>query len=211
MSDGTLSTEMSSAKRERLFEAMLTELAERGYEDISVERVLERCRVSPEEFAAEFEDKDACLFAAYEQLTDRLVDDATGTCDPAAEWPERIRGGLKRVLGELAARPEMARVIAKSFPAIRPTAYRRYMAFLEAFTPFLEEGREFSGVAEELPGEVEMLAVGAAEAVIVVEIEAGRAAQLPSMLPAILFSLLVPFLGPDAASAAMLNAQIELQ
>jgi AcrR family transcriptional regulator len=210
VSDWTLSAEMGSVERERLFEAMLAELAERGYEGVSVERALGRCGISAAEFAAEFEDMDACLFAAYEQLTTRLVGDATGGCDPGAEWPERIREGLKRVLGELAARPEMARVIVRSFPAIRPATYLRYMAFLEAFTPFLEEGREFPGTTPELPEEIEMLAVGAAETLIVGEIEAGRTAQLPEMLPSILFSLLVPFLGPDAASAAMLSAQSEL-
>ena len=51
-----------------------------------------------------------------------------------------------------------------------------------------------------------MLAVGAAEAIVFEEIEAGRAAQLPALAPAILFSLLVPFLGPEAASAEMQRA-----
>jgi hypothetical protein len=52
-----------------------------------------------------------------------------------------------------------------------------------------------------------MLAVGAAEAIVFEEIEAGRAAQLPALAPAILFSVLVPFLGPEAASAEMQKAR----
>jgi hypothetical protein len=55
----------------------------------------------------------------------------------------------------------------------------------------------------ELPAEMELFAVGAAETILFEEIEAGRAAQLPALTPAILFSLLVPFLGPEAASAEM--------
>ena len=51
-----------------------------------------------------------------------------------------------------------------------------------------------------------MLAVGAAEAIVFEEIEAGRAARLPALGPAILFSILVPFLGPDGASAEMKTA-----
>jgi AcrR family transcriptional regulator len=207
MSDGTLSAEMGSAERERLFEAMLGELADDGYESVSVERALDRCGISHEEFATEFEDKDTCLFAAYEQLAGRLVSDVVDDCDRDAEWPERIRAGLKRLLEELAAEPKTARVLVGSFPAIRPAAYRRYMGFIEAFAPFFSEGRRFSEAAPELPGEIEMLAIGAAETLIVAEIEAGRAAQLPTMLPSILFSLLVPFLGPDAASAAMQSAK----
>jgi hypothetical protein len=53
---------------------------------------------------------------------------------------------------------------------------------------------------------VEMLAVGAAEAIIFEEVEAGRAAQLPGLGPAILFSVLVPFLGPERASVEMERA-----
>jgi AcrR family transcriptional regulator len=198
---------MGSAKRERLFEAMLAELAEGGYEDFDLARALARCGVSRDEFATEFEDEDACLFAAYEHLTNGLLDKASGKCDAREEWPQRIRCGLEAVLSELAARPEMARVVTGSFPAIRPAAYLRYMGFLEAFVPFFRAGREFSGVTGELPGEVEMLAIGAAETIVADEIEAGRAPQLPAMLPSILFSVLVPFLGPEAASAAMRNAQ----
>lgn len=210
MSDRTLSAEMGSAERERLFEAMLAELSDGGYEGVSVERALERCGISQAEFAAEFEGKDACLFAAYEELAGGLVGNAVDGCDPDSEWPQRIRDGLKRVLEDLAAEPDAARVLVVSFPAIRPAAYRRYLGLIEAFTPFLREGREFSKASTELPGEVEMLAVGAAETLIVAEIEAGRTAELPSMLPSILFSLLVPFLGPEAASAAMLSAQAEV-
>jgi len=210
VSDGTLSAEMGSVERERLFEAILVELGERGYEGVSLERALARCGISDEELGADLAGKDACLFAAYDELTGRLIGHATAACDAEAEWPERIRAGLQRVLEELAAQPEMARAMARSFPAIRPAAYRRHLAFLEAFTPFLREGREFPQTAPQLPAEVEMLAVGAAETIVVEEIDAGRAKQLPSMLPSILFSLLVPFLGPDAAWAAMLSAQARL-
>jgi AcrR family transcriptional regulator len=197
---------MESAARERLLGAMLDELGEKGYEGIALEDVLVRCGVGLEEFEAEFDDKDGCLFAAYDLLTERLVEKATQECDPEVEWPERIRRGLAALLSEFAAQPEMARVLTRAFPSIRPSAYERYMSFQEAFVPFFAEGREFAGVAEELPGEVEMLAVGAAEAIVFEEVEAGRATRLPSMMPSILFSVLVPFLGPDQASVAMRSA-----
>lgn len=199
---------MGNAVRERLLEAMLIELAEHGYESMTVEGALGRAGVSQEMFAAEFRDKDACLFAAYEQLTDRLIGRTVERCDPRAPWPERIRGGLETILEELAARPAMTLAMTRAFPAIRPSAYRRYVELLEAFAPFLKEGRDFVEAEEELPGEVEMLAVGAAEAIVFDEIEAGRTAQLPAMLPAILFSVLVPFLGPTEASAAMQSASV---
>jgi hypothetical protein len=55
---------------------------------------------------------------------------------------------------------------------------------------------------------VELLAVGAAEAIIFGEVDAGRAGRLPQMLPEILFSVLVPFMGPDRAADEMRTASM---
>jgi AcrR family transcriptional regulator len=199
-------TEMEPAARERLLNAMLVELGTSGYNEMNVADALVLSAVSEAGFKAEFIDKDACLFAAYEQLTDRLVEKTVEGCAAGEEWPERVRWGLEALLRELAAQPLMARVAIRAFPSIGPEAYARYQGVIESFALLLREGRQFSGIGEKLPAEVEMLAVGAAEAIVFDEIEAGRAAQLPALRPAILFSVLVPFLGPEAASMEMQRA-----
>ncbi|MGN6557065.1 MAG: hypothetical protein ACTHLH_03535, partial [Solirubrobacterales bacterium] len=79
-------------------------------------------------------------------------------------------------------------------------------ALLQRFVPFMQEGRGYSEMDEELPSEVELLAVGAAESIIFGEVEAGRAERLPAMMPEILFSVLVPFIGPGRAADAMRSA-----
>jgi AcrR family transcriptional regulator len=170
---------MESAQRDRLLWAMMAELEDKGYRDARIEGPIESAGLSIEEFAAEFGDKDSCLFAAYDRLTDRVL--------------ER-------------AQPQLARAMTRSFPGIRPATYERYVELLERFRPFMSEGREYSGVDEELPGEVELLAVGAAEAIIFTEVDAGRAERLPAMMPEILFSVLVPFMGPDRAADEMRSA-----
>ncbi|HEX3733553.1 MAG TPA: hypothetical protein VHU86_00215 [Solirubrobacterales bacterium] len=197
---------MDEAARQRLFDAILLELAERGYEGAIVEDALVAAGISQAEYDIAFGDKDACLSAAYGQLTQRLIDTATAPCRSNDDWPERIRRGLEALLGELACQPRATWVAMRSFPAIRPAAHRRYMSFLETFAGFFSEGREFAGSPESLPSQVEMLAVGAAEAIIFDEVEAGRAADLPELMPAILFSVLVPFLGPEQAAAAWREA-----
>lgn len=192
---------MGRTERERLYEAILGDLADSGYEGLNLEETLSRAGVSMVAFEAEFGDRDACLFAAYDALTERLVRKATDGCDREEDWPGRVRTGLEALLGEFAARPKMAQVLFRSFPSIRPPAYLRYMEFLETFTLPMREGRALTDMEGEPPGEIEMLAIGAAEAVVFEEIEAGRAAALPSLTPSILFSLLVPFLGPERALA----------
>jgi AcrR family transcriptional regulator len=197
---------MGPNQRERLLEAMLLELGEKGYRGISVSAALVGTGVSEAEFEAEFADIDECLFTAYERASEGLVDKATEGCESDAAWPSRVRTGLARLLGEIAARPEMAEAMTRAFPGIRPAAYERYVDLLSSFVPFMREGREYSEVDEELPVEVELLAVGAAEAIIFGEVDAGRAQRLPAMMPEILFSVLVPFIGPDRATEEMRSA-----
>ncbi len=197
---------MDTKRRDALLRAMMDELAEQGYREASVVRALEAAGVSTEEFAVEFGDKDECLFAAYDRLAAEVVAKTSVECDSAEPWPERVRVGLETLLAELAAKPKMAQAITRSFPGIRPSAYERYVNLLSRFVPFMREGRDYSEVDEELPGEVELLAVGAAEAIIFGEVDAGRAERLPQMLPEILFSVLVPFMGPDRAADEMRSA-----
>jgi hypothetical protein len=192
--------------RERLLDAMLGEMVESGPDGAEVEAALHRAGLDGEQWLAEFVDTDACLFAAYGQLTERLARKTAEGCGLGENWPQRVRCGLGALLEELAAAPAVAQLLIRAFPAISPAARGRYQAFVESFAPLLGGGRKLAGKGAELPREVEMLAVGAAEAIIFEEIEAGRAAQLPTLAPEILFSVLVPFLGPEAASAEMQRA-----
>lgn len=197
---------MDAEQRDSVLREVLGELADQGYEEMSVDRACAKAGVDLADWAREFGSKDECLFAAYDRLTDRVVERASASCARDEPWPERVRVGLEALLEEMAAQPRMARAITRAFPGIRPSTYERYVALLGRFVPFMHEGREYSEVDEELPGEVELLAVGAAEAIIFNEIEAGRASRLPKMMPEILFSVLVPFLGPERAADEMRSA-----
>jgi AcrR family transcriptional regulator len=212
MASGMHKAEMRPALREALLEAMLRELGERGREGISVAPVLARIDVSPEEFAAEFTDLEACLDAAYDQLAVQIAAAVRTSCDRRSAglepaWPDRVRGGLAALLAELAADPLRARTLIRTYPSLGSHAQARYHSFVEGFAPLLAAGREFSGVAAELPASVETLALGAAEAIVFEEVASERTATLPGLLPSLLFSLLVPFLGPAEAAAEMEKAR----
>jgi hypothetical protein len=201
---------MESVQREKLFWAMMAELGDKGYGEASPEGPMTVAGVSAAEFEAEFADKDACLFAAYDHLTELVVAKATSGCAADRDWPARVRAALGALLEQIAAEPEMARAMTRAFPGIRPATYERYVELLGRFVPYMQEGREYSAVEEELPGEVELLAVGAAESIIFGEVDAGRAERLPRMMPEILFSVLVPFMGPDRAADEMRTASAAL-
>ena len=189
--------------RARLLEAMLEELVDKGYREAEVAGAIERAHLTAGDWSPLFADKDACLIAAFEQLADQLRGAICDGCAGGGDWPGHVAGGLRALLATLAARAPMAEALARGIPSISPAAQVRYQAFVEGLAPLLAEGREFARLGPELPGEVELLAVGAAEAIIFAQIQEGRTAELPALGPEILFSVLVPFLGPALAAAQM--------
>jgi AcrR family transcriptional regulator len=197
---------MEKRRRQALLEALIEELLAGGYEGTSPERACAAAGVSTAEFAAEFAGKDAALLAAYEEVTSEILGRAVASCAHLEPWPTRLRVGLATLLEEMAAQARLAQAITCSFAAFRPAAYERYLALRSLFVPFVREGRAYVGPDAALPAEVELLALGSAETIVFAELEAGQAGRLPSMLPEILFSLLVPFLGPERAGEAMRSA-----
>jgi hypothetical protein len=189
-------------ERRRLLVAMLEELVEKGYPGTEVEGAARRARLQGTEWSAWYADKDACLFAAFEQLSWELRGAVLQGCAKGDDWPGRVAGGLRALLAALAERASTAEAIAHSFPAIGPAAQAGYQAFVEGLAPLLTTGRE-AAPEDDLPAEVELLAVGAGEAIVFEEIRAGRTAGLTRLAPAILFSVLVPFIGAAEATAAM--------
>lgn len=203
-------TEIVAAARERLHRRLLIELDEAGLDGIDLPAILERVAISRAEFDATYDSLSDALFGAYEEWTSHLDEVVRAACrgaDRESDWPVRVRLGLEALLRELAAEPQLARVLARAFPATSPRAQARTQAFVESFAPMLAPGRRLAPEGVELPVEVEVLAGGGAEAIIFDEIVAGRAGDLPKLLPSLVFSLLVPFVGPTEASAEMKKAQ----
>jgi hypothetical protein len=208
-------TEMEPAVREELEERMLRELGEGGRERLCLSEILAAVGVSAEEFAGTYGDLDGCLDAAYERVTGRLdaavrLSCATGgqiLAPTEADWKTRVRAGLESILVELADDPATARALTRSYPALGAARQERYQSFVEKLAWQLRARRELAGIDGELPESVDAMAVGAAEAIVFEEISAGRTEELAAMGPAILFSLLAPYLGSSSAAAEMERAR----
>lgn len=198
---------MEYREKQRMTRAVLGELHAHGRTDFSLERAAAESGVAVGVLEAELGGRDACLATAYRETGERLIADTTALCDAERSWPARVRDGLQIVLREIAADPVLAEAVTRSYPALDPAAYQHYVELLSAFEPYLAEGRSYVARDAELPDKVELLAIGSAEAIIFSELEAGRAKELPGMAPEILFSVLVPFLGPDRAVEEMRSAE----
>ena len=179
--------------------------AAKGYEATTVADVIEVAGVSPETFEEMFEDKAACFLEAYDAVFDVLVAHVGSAFEASAgePWPERIAAGLRALVELLAAEAGIARMAMVEVTAAGDEARARYRGALARFTPFLEEGREYSNQGEDLPADTARFAVGGATSMIFDEIRAGRGPELERILPDLVFAVLMPYLGPEEAEEEM--------
>jgi AcrR family transcriptional regulator len=193
------------SQRERLLEAMVRVAAEKGYETTRVADVIEVAGVSEETFQGMFEDKESCFLEAYDAVIDVLVAHVSTAFETAGgePWPERITAGLRALVELLAAESDIARMAMVEVTVAGNDARGRYRAALARFTPFLEEGRTYSDQGDELPPDTAQFAIGGATSMIFDEIRAGRGPDLDRILPDLVFAVLMPYLGPEAAEEEM--------
>lgn len=193
------------SQRERLLEAMVRVAAAKGYEATTVNDVVEYAGVSREAFDEEFEDKNACFLEAYDAVFDVLIAHVTSAF-AAAEgepWPEKVAAVLRALVDLLSTEADIARMAMVEVTAAGDDARERYRGALARFTPFLEEGRTYSGQGDELPPDTARFAIGGATSMIFDEIRAGRGPELKRLLPDLVFAVLMPYLGPEAAEDEM--------
>src|SRR5680860_50916 len=193
------------SERERVLEAMVKMAAAKGYEATTVVDVIEYAGVTRDTFDAMFESKEACFLEAYEAVFDVLVAHVTTAFEAAADepWPEQIAAGLGALVELLSIEADIARLAMVEVTAAGDDARGRYRAMLTRFTPFLEKGRTYSGQGEELPADTARFAVGGATSMIFDEVRAGRGPELKRILPDLVFAVLMPYLGPEAAEDEM--------
>jgi AcrR family transcriptional regulator len=184
---------------------MVRVAAAKGYEATTVEDVVEVAGVSRESFEEMFESKEECFLEAYDAVIDVLVAHVTSAFESAAgePWPERIAAGIGALIELLAAEADIARMAMVEVTAAGDDARARYRAALARFTPFLEEGRDYSSQSDQLPPDTARFAIGGATSMIFDEIRAGRGPELQRMLPDLVFAVLMPYLGPEEAEDEM--------
>jgi AcrR family transcriptional regulator len=192
-------------ERERLLEAMVRVAAAKGFEATTVDEVIERAGVSRQSFDEIFPGKEACFLAAYDAAVDFLLGHVTSAYEAAAgqPWAGRIVVALRAMLELLAAEADVARMAIVEVTALGEEARVRYRQALRRFIPFLEEGRAGFAGGEDLPAETALFAIGGGTSMIFAEIRAGRGPELPRILPDLVFTVTMPYLGVEEAEAEM--------
>jgi AcrR family transcriptional regulator len=193
------------SERERILEAMLRVAASKGYEETTVAGVIEAAGVSQQTFDELFADKQACFLAAYDAAADVGAFYVIAAFEAAAgqPWPDRIAVALSALVELFAAEAEIVGLAMIEVAAMGEGPRVLYRDAVARFEPLFDDGFRYSPQGKELPADTASFAVAAAVSIIFDEMRAGRGRELRRILPELVYAVLMPYLGSEAAGVEM--------
>ena len=193
---------VSAVQRERLLAAMLRAAAELGYRETNVQDVIERAGVSRPTFYEHFANKEDCFLAAFDVTAARLRDSvASATSKGGNNWRDRLRFGLETLLNFTATEPDAARTLIVEARAASPDAVMRRDELLDYFAGCIDQQvRECLPSAPAYSPITAAGIVGGVEALLYARLNKGEVDDLDALLPSMMYFLVLPYAGHEAAS-----------
>jgi AcrR family transcriptional regulator len=193
---------VSAVQRERLIAATLRATSELGYRKTCVQDVIERAGVSRPTFYEHFANKEDCFLAAFDTTVTRLRDRISAAIRLGGDrWRDRLRLGLETLLHFAAAEPEAARAVVVEARASSIEVVMRRDELLDQFATCIEA--QVHELLPDAPSYSPITAagvVGGIEALLYSRLNKGNVDDLESLLPSMMYFLVLPYEGHEAAS-----------
>jgi AcrR family transcriptional regulator len=193
-------------QRQRILSAVADVCSTAGYVAMSVEDIVVTSGVSRRTFYDNFRGKEDVYLAAYDEASKQLLTQVYAAYQAADGLVARLRDSLNALLTFIAEEPAFADMCIVEVMAAGPIAIERRNRTMTAFAEMIEKA-----AAEELPKSklppaltAETL-VGGIYEVIYSRVLQGRGEELPGLLPDLLFSVLLPYVGQETAGSLLKN------
>jgi AcrR family transcriptional regulator len=199
-------------QRERIFDAIANLTAARGYPALSLEDVAAEAAVSLQTFYSHFESKDEAFVATYEVGHTRALAVCTEAFAAGETWVQGVRTAVAALLEFLAAEPSYAHLacvdIIVAFPRLTERVEQARSAYAELLASRLYRLNGSSGAGEgggfsSIAGEA---IVGGIFELLHDYVARGLTARLPELGNHVTYITLTPFMGSEAAAAAVLSS-----
>jgi AcrR family transcriptional regulator len=196
---------VANNQRRRLLASLVYVVAEHGYNETTITRIIEGASVSSRTFYKYFADVEEAYLAAFDAAADSLSQRLAEAWGSEPDWPLRVRAALAALLDFFAASPELARLcLTEPFVAAAAVS-RRYQEAIALLAPYLREGRELREGPEPFPETTERGLLGSIGTQIGRKVSAGEAEALPELLPDLAQFALTPYLGAAEARRVALS------
>ncbi len=166
-------------------------------------RIADGAQLPIEAFMELFSSPQECYQEALDVMGDELLQRVADPGLVSAEWPAAVCRTVARVLAYLAARPVRLRTLAVTALEVGPQTIESVEGLLYETATLLSEGaprRPRTGIAADA-------ITGALWQILNRETLAGRGHRLPALSEYVAYVVLTPYLGPEAAVAAIVSSR----
>lgn len=185
------------SQRGRILSAMAKSSAEKTFAATTIADIVGHASISRATFYKHFTNKAECFHAATEDFLVELREVVSAVRSGVAEsGSEEIREVTAALLERLAAKPDQAKLLLVEAPTVDPEIVMRYR---EMAMNALETELSRSGRRSTRNGADPEIAFGRAKVIVADYVAAGKTAQLPTLLPELLYIALLPYVGQVAA------------
>src|SRR5258708_2487926 len=192
--DGSGAT-LESVARAALLDAIVTEVAEVGYEAASVASICRRSAVAQTLYCELFADKQACFLAACRAFADEILARVSAASEGVRDWERGVRAGLDAFLTYLADHPSAAHALLIEGLAAGPEALAIRDIAMRAFAGFLDTFPERDGEVRDRAALVSEASVGGIYGIVTRRIRDGKTSTLPELSSSLSYFLLAPVVG----------------
>lgn len=193
-------------QRQRILAAVADVCHAAGYVSMSVEDIVVTSGVSRRTFYDNFRSKEDVYLAAYDEVSKQLLERVYAAYSAADGLVTRLRDSLNVFLTFVAEEPAFADMCIVEVMAAGPNAIERRNRTMQAFAEMIEQAATEELPKSKLPPALtaETL-VGGIYEVVYSRVLQGRGAELPTLLPDLLFSVLLPYVGQETATSLLKN------
>src|SRR5262249_46379448 len=159
------------------FAALADCLHDGGYDQTTVSMIGKRAGVSKSDFYKQFESKDTCFLAAYDDVVEQVRERIVSACAKTDDWTAGVLDALGSLLAFLAGEPAQARLVLVEGLRAGRGVYDRYQEALQGFVPYLRDGAPAPAGGARPPEASDEAVVGGIASLLSSRVLAGKAEQ----------------------------------
>jgi AcrR family transcriptional regulator len=184
--------------------ALVSVVAERGYEATDVDAVIARAGITMSEFRARFADKEDCVQQVFEGFIEDFLARVRGAFEAEDRWPASLRAAAYATTDWIDDHPDTARfgmvdVLAARNEMIR---VRREEIFVWC-AGLIDTGRALAPDPAAVPESAAVMAIGAVVQIVARRMQTGGDLELGRLVPELMYGAVRPYLGEEAARAEL--------
>ena len=169
--------QVAAHQRERLLEAMVQAVNERGVVATTISDLVARAGISRRTFYEHFENKEDCLLATYDAVVEAEVVRLLGVYASTEGWFEQLEAMIRALFAAIADRPDAARLICVEMGASGAIGVQRWADGAARFERFITRGFEQAPGPGTIPDPVARAIVGALRKIIYSRVRADRSSK----------------------------------